>query len=282
MDSHSIEGVTAAIAWIEAHLDEKLDLETAAKAAGYSKYHLHRIFAATTGQTIHSYTRRRRLTEAAKGLVYTEKPILEIALTAGYESQQAFTTVFKSMYRQTPRAYRRNRTYYPLQLALTLNQNPTIPEAARKITYLEPAGIPAWKDFITHVIDGFPCLDEAGHLRQVKQHIRHGQAVIMRDGAAIIGAAAFSEQTGSIDFLAVHPQYRHYGIADTILAFLRRGPLAGREISVTTFREGDKADTGQREAYRRLGFREGELLTEYGYPTQRLTLPPEREKPGND
>ena len=54
--------------------------------------------------------------------------------------------------------------------------------------------------------------------------------------------------------------------------------FAGREISITTFRQGDKADTGQREAYKRLGFAEAELLTEFGYPTQRFTLPPKQEK----
>lgn len=50
--------------------------------------------------------------------------------------------------------------------------------------------------------------------------------------------------------------------------------LAGKEISLTTYREGDKADTGYREEYLRLGFAERELLTEYGYPTQRFVLPP--------
>lgn len=282
MDSHSIETVSAAIAYIETRLNEKLDLETAAKAAGYSKYHLHRTFAACAGQTVHSYTRRRRLTEAAKQLVYTQKPIIEIALAAGYESQQAFTTVFKAMYKRTPLAYRENGTFYPLQLALTLNQTPTASKAVRKITYAEQTDIPAWKDFVTLVIDGFPCLDETEHLRQVKQYIQRRQALIIRDGAVITGAAAFSEQTGSIDFLAVHPQYRRCGIANSLLAFLTSSLFPGREISVTTFRAGDKADTGQREAYRRLGFVEGELLTEYGYPTQRLTLPPRREKASDE
>ena len=46
----------------------------------------------------------------------------------------------------------------------------------------------------------------------------------------------------------------------------------GQEISLTTYREGDKADTGYRKEYLRLGFSEKELLTEYGYPTQRLVL----------
>ena len=54
--------------------------------------------------------------------------------------------------------------------------------------------------------------------------------------------------------------------------------FTGREISITTFREGDKADPGQREEYKRLGFAESELLTEFGYPAQRLILPPKQEK----
>ena len=44
------------------------------------------------------------------------------------------------------------------------------------------------------------------------------------------------------------------------------------DISVTTFREGDKADTGYRKAYKELGFAEAELLVEFGYPTQKLVL----------
>ena len=47
---------------------------------------------------------------------------------------------------------------------------------------------------------------------------------------------------------------------------------------VTTFREGDKADTGYRNTFIGLGFVEDELLVEYGYPTQRLILPGEKRK----
>ena len=98
----------------------------------------------------------------------------------------------------------------------------------------------------------------------------------MWDGSAIIGAAAFSPDRRSIDFLGVHPQYRQHGVARALLAFLLCRHFPNREVSITTFREGDKADTGQRIAYQQLGFREAELLTEFGYPTQRLVLSPEQ------
>lgn len=52
------------------------------------------MFKDTVGLTIQTYVQRRRLTEAAKPLAFSRKPILEIALLAGYESQQAFTDVY--------------------------------------------------------------------------------------------------------------------------------------------------------------------------------------------
>ena len=44
MNRHEIERVSAVISYVEAHLQERLDLDTAARAACYSKFHLHRMF----------------------------------------------------------------------------------------------------------------------------------------------------------------------------------------------------------------------------------------------
>ncbi|MDR2897757.1 MAG: AraC family transcriptional regulator, partial [Spirochaetaceae bacterium] len=84
--------------YIETHLDEKLDLEGLAREAQYSKHHLHKMFTGIVGFTVHSYVQRRRLTEAARLLVFSDKPIMEIALGAGYETQQSFTVAFKALY----------------------------------------------------------------------------------------------------------------------------------------------------------------------------------------
>lgn len=278
MKSQSVANIRAVIAYIEAHLSEKLDLAKVSKAAGYSKYHLHRMFSQTVGMTVNDYIRRRRLTEAAKLLVFSQKPILEIALIAGYESQQAFSGIFKAMYKQTPLEYRQNRQFYPLQLEFTLDDNPTAPDTMTKqIVYATDEDIDDWMTLVDLVIDGFPCLDPEQHLVQLEYYIAQRQALITRDGETLAGAAAFSPQTGSIDFIAVHPQYRCHGIARAFLDFIIENILPGREITITTFRADDKADTGQRAAYQRLGFAESELLMEFGYPVQRLVLPPQTE-----
>lgn len=275
MEHPVIENITGVLAYVEASLAQKTDLETVAKAAHYSKYHLHRMFSQTVGMTLHDYVQRRRLTEAAKLLVFSGKPILEIALTAGYESQQAFTGTFKALYKKPPLEYRAQGIFYPLKLPFVLHTDPSPPEnISRNISFATKEDIPAWMDFVPLVIEGFPCFDEKQHLRRLQYYIEQKQALLLRDRQTIAGAAAFSREAGSIDFLDVHPQYRRHGIGKALLDFLMDTAFSGREISITTFREGDKADTGQRAAYKRLGFAEAEPATEFGYPVQRLVRKP--------
>lgn len=88
MIPNSIQSAAAVVDYIEAHLTEKIDLAIVANAVHYSKHHLHRMFTHTFGLTIHEYVQRRRLTEAAKLLVFSNRSVLDLALIAGYESQQ--------------------------------------------------------------------------------------------------------------------------------------------------------------------------------------------------
>ena len=132
--------------------------------------------------------------------------------------------------------------------------------------------IPAWMDLVRLVVDGFPYLKEDEYLEQLKRYIQEKHALIIKDGAIIIGAMAFESETGSIEFLGVHPQYRKTDIAKAFLQKMWGELLKDTPISVTTFREGDKADPGYREIFKKLGFAEAELLIEFGYPTQKFTL----------
>lgn len=276
----NIKNVMAAIDYIESHLHEKLDLETVARALYYSKYHLHRMFTDTVGLTIHDYVQRRQLTEAAKLLVLSDRPILEIALSAGYESQQSFTDIFKVKYKKSPNQYREEEEFYPLQLRYVLNENPTNSDEKdwqNKIVFATREDIPKWMELVALVIDGFPHLDETQYLEQLQEYIRNKRALILKDADTAIGIMAFHEVTGSIDFLGVHPQYRKRGIAKSFCEKALYELARSAQISVTTFREGDKADTGYRETWESLGFTEAELLIEFGYPTQRFLL--QREKP---
>lgn len=110
--------ISKVIDFIEEHLtaEENLDLDKIADIANYSKFHLHRMFSNIVGCTIHQYIQKRRLTEAAHQLIYTDISIIDISLTAGYETQQSFTLAFKRLYEESPQAYRKKQEFIPIQL----------------------------------------------------------------------------------------------------------------------------------------------------------------------
>lgn len=99
------------IDYIETHLDSQLSLDEIAKEAGYSKFHLNRMFLECVGCTIYKYIQMRRLTVAAEKLVDTNQPIVEIAYEANYSSQQSFTYAFRQLYGYPPQEYRAMRVH---------------------------------------------------------------------------------------------------------------------------------------------------------------------------
>lgn len=112
---NSKEVVNKAVDYIETHIHEDLSLDNIANALNYSKFHIARIFSEETKCTVYKYIQGRRLTLAAQKLVETERPIVEIAYEAHYDSQQAFTLAFKQLYKCTPNIYRKNGEFYPKQ-----------------------------------------------------------------------------------------------------------------------------------------------------------------------
>ena len=275
MEVQKVVSIETVIEFIENHLDGKLELDTVAASVHYSKYHLHRMFTETVGMTIHDYVSRRQLTEAAKLLVFSKKSIIDIALICGYESQQAFTSAFKAMYKMPPAEYRDLGQFYPLQLRFYLHKeaHSNMKFTSDDIKLATISDIPAWMELVRMVVDGYPYLDEADYLAKLKNSIEKRQALILPLGNLAIGIMAFSYNTGSIEFMGVHPQYRSYGIPKLFLDKLMNEYLPQQEISTTTYRENDKADTGYRNELKQLGFAERELLIEFGYPTQRFVLP---------
>lgn len=103
------------INFIEEDLSLNFSLDMLADKVGYSKYHLHKMFTNVVGMSMYQYIKHRRLSEAAKKLLFTDSSILDIALDVGYESQQSFTDAFKSMFNQSPKVFR----YKMTQLSLT-------------------------------------------------------------------------------------------------------------------------------------------------------------------
>ncbi|MEC0172333.1 AraC family transcriptional regulator [Paenibacillus graminis] len=97
-----------AIVFIENSLYEPIAACDVAKAVSYSYYHFHRYFQGIMGETIGSYIRTRRLTQAAWDLVHSERKILDIGVSLYFETAESFTRAFKDRYGITPTEYRNN------------------------------------------------------------------------------------------------------------------------------------------------------------------------------
>lgn len=99
--------VQKAIDYIETNLDFSISLQQIAEQAGISQWHFQRIFKALTNETLKTYIRSRRLANAFEKLFTTNQKIIEIAVTAGFESQESFTRAFKKVFNMTPNEARR-------------------------------------------------------------------------------------------------------------------------------------------------------------------------------
>jgi AraC family transcriptional regulator len=102
-----LEAIQVAVDYIEENLDETIRVESIATQVGFSQFHFHRIFAGAVGESISSYQRRRRLSRAARELKDSTTAIMEIALKAGFNSQESFTRAFKTLFGCSPGHYRK-------------------------------------------------------------------------------------------------------------------------------------------------------------------------------
>jgi AraC family transcriptional regulator len=102
-----MQAIGKALWFIESHFGESVTLDDVAEASGLSRFHLSRTFAAVVGQPVVAYLRGRRLSEAARLLVSGAPDILQVALSAGYSSHEAFTRAFRDQFGVTPDEARR-------------------------------------------------------------------------------------------------------------------------------------------------------------------------------
>ncbi len=103
-----LKSLERAITYIEDNLGN-ICVEDVAHETGYSYYHLTRLFTAVLGESVGSYIKKRRLSDGAQKLLYSDKRVIDIAIENGFESSEAFSRAFKALYKTSPIHYRRNR-----------------------------------------------------------------------------------------------------------------------------------------------------------------------------
>ena len=96
------EGITNAVAYIEEHLTEEIDINKVADQAYVSSFYFQKIFNVLCGFTVGEYIRNRRLTLAAQELSSTDIKVIDAALKYGYDSPDSFTRAFAKFHGISP------------------------------------------------------------------------------------------------------------------------------------------------------------------------------------
>jgi AraC family transcriptional regulator len=91
-----------AMAYIESNLTNDIDTVQISRIAGCSEYHFRRMFSFLAGMPLGEYIRRRRLSLAATLLQSNEKKVIDVALSLGYETPEAFSKAFQAMHGVSP------------------------------------------------------------------------------------------------------------------------------------------------------------------------------------
>ena len=101
----------AAVDRVEAILSarwrEPLSLRDLAREAGVSVFHLCRAFRTCTGRPMYQYRQQLRLRSALDLVRDTTRPLVDIALDAGFSSHSHFTASFRRAFGVTPQWLRR-------------------------------------------------------------------------------------------------------------------------------------------------------------------------------
>ena len=109
--SHRPEAIERVISLSQARATEGLDVAGMAAAAGYSRHHFSRLFAATEGVSPGRYLLHLRLEGAVQLLRTSQLPIKVVAERCGFNDSNYFGKVFRRAFGVGPRAFRHSGKY---------------------------------------------------------------------------------------------------------------------------------------------------------------------------
>ena len=145
-----------------------------------------------------------------------------------------------------------------------------------EIKIAKECDIDCWMRLVSKVKDSFPGLETkealAEHRDTVLGFIRKESAICARIEDKIVGGLLFSRENNMLCFLAVDPTYRRQYIAEQLFRFMLPLMTPGKEIIVTTYREGVPEGAAARAFYQKLGLVPGKMTVEFGSEVQEFVM----------
>ena len=112
-----------------------LSLDALADVAALSRFHFHRVFHASTGETVAQSVRRLRMYRASVALATTNDPLARIAHAVGYPNLASFHRAFAETTSLTPAAFRTRGELRPVPPTFRIGETLMYPVEIRQ----EPA-----------------------------------------------------------------------------------------------------------------------------------------------
>ncbi|MFK8038559.1 MAG: GyrI-like domain-containing protein [Crocinitomicaceae bacterium] len=124
MTSNYQSRINKALKYIDSHLDEDINVKTLAELSGFSMFHFHRIFKATTGETPYESLLRLRLEKSVFLLKYERDiKISEVGYACGFSSAENFSRQFKARYEMSPGAFKKAKDLHNSRIYQEHNPN---------------------------------------------------------------------------------------------------------------------------------------------------------------
>lgn len=129
------QNMDLAIKYIEENLAGDINIETAARYAGCSKWEFYRIFSFVAHIPLGEYIRKRRLALALRDLQVCDEKVIDIAVKYGYDSPAAFSRAFHQTYGVSPSSARKEEVQPYPRLTFTLYDKEPMP--VKKVNNME-------------------------------------------------------------------------------------------------------------------------------------------------
>jgi AraC family transcriptional regulator len=119
-----LDRLNGAVRYIEEHLADEIDYETAARHVFCSVYQFQRMFSFIAGIPLSEYIRRRRLTLAGLELKASDVKVIDLALKYGYDSPVSFARAFQKLHGVNPSSAREGsvqlKAYPPISFQISI------------------------------------------------------------------------------------------------------------------------------------------------------------------
>lgn len=106
-DRHSLAAAERAVRYVQDHYAEQISSATLAQVSGYQPQYFSRFFKRATGLTPTAFINRYRIERACDELLDTDRSIIDIGLSCGFQSTSYFIKKFKEFKEVSPQRYRK-------------------------------------------------------------------------------------------------------------------------------------------------------------------------------